>query len=203
MITGKPAPEKAQSPRPPGGSRRPEPPSPIAEAVTVESGSDADDEEQPPRLDAPELDLGEDVVGRNGAEPLEDRPSGGGEGRAAGASPRAPPTGLAQGAGDEGRLALGRPVLAPSMDGAAEAPAATATATPTIPTMVEDRSLAPKAAHLSGLGGSSSPGGLSEGHTFFTQARLAVNQMEQALASCQEELRAREAALNARETKMA
>ena len=68
MATEEPAPEKARSPWSSWDSRRAEPPSPTAEAVMVESGSDDDDEVQSPRLDAPELNLDEDVAGGNSTE---------------------------------------------------------------------------------------------------------------------------------------
>ena len=205
VATEEPAPEKARFPWSPWASRRAKPPSPTADDVTVESGSDGGDDEQSPWPDVPELNLDEDVAGDVSTEPLEDRPGGGGEGSAVDASPRVPPMGRAQSAGDEGRLALGRPVHTPSTDGAAEAPAATATAAPVIPMEAEGRSLAVITTHISGLGASSSsgnPGRLAEGHAIFAQARQVVNQMEKALATCQEELRTREAELSAREAKM-
>ena len=165
MATEEPAPEKARSPWSPWDSRRVEPPSPTAEAVTVESGSDDGGEVQSPRLDGPELNLDED----NSVELLEVRPGGGGEGSAVDASPRAPSMGRTQGAGDEERLALGWLAHAPSTDGVTEDPAATATAPPAISTATEGRSLVATATHLSGLGASSSssPRRLAEGHAIF------------------------------------
>ena len=170
MAAEEPASEKAQSPWSPWDSRRAEPPSPAAEVVTVESGSDDDGEVQSPRIDTPELNLNEDVAGGNSTELPKDRPGGGGEDGAVEASPLAPPTGRAQGASDEGRLALGRPARTPSTDGVMGTPAVTATAPPTIPMAAEGRSLAVAAAHLSGRGASSSSNP-SEGHSIFAQAR--------------------------------
>ena len=150
MAAKEPVPEKTRSPWSPWDSRRAEPPSPTAEVVTVETGSDDDDEVQPPPLDAPELNLDEDIAGGNSTKLPKDGPGGGGEGGAVDASPRAPPTGRAQGASDEGRLALGRPARTPSTDGVTETPAATATAPAAIPMAAEGRSLAVAAVHLSG-----------------------------------------------------
>ena len=95
MATEEPAPEKARSPWSSWDSRRAEPPSLTAEVVTVETGSDDDDEVQPPRLDAPELNLDEDVTRGNSTELPEKRPGGGGEGGVVDASPRASPMGHA------------------------------------------------------------------------------------------------------------
>ena len=189
MATEEPAAKKTQSPWSPWHSRRAKPLSPTVEAITVESGSDGG-EEGSSQLDVPELTLEED----NRAELPGDRPGGSGEGSAVSASPQAPPTGSAQGAVGEGRLALGRPAQAPSADGATGAPVTTATAPPAISMAAEGRSLAVATTHLPGLGASSSSshGGLSEGYAIFDQARQVVNQMEKALATCQEDLRARE-----------
>ena len=99
-------------------------------------------------------------------------------------------------------LALGRSAHAPSTDGVAETPAATATAPPAIPMAAEGRNLAVAAVHLSGQGAGSS-GNPSEGHAIFTQARLAIHQMQGALDACQEGLRAREDEVRAREEEAA
>ena len=92
MAAKEPVPEKTRSPWSPWDSCMAEPPSPTAEVVTVEMGSDDDDEVQPPPLDAPELNLDEDVAGGNIAELPKDRPGGGGEDGTVDASPLAPPT---------------------------------------------------------------------------------------------------------------
>ena len=147
MAMEVPASEKAWSP---WDSRRAEPLLPPADVVTVETCSNDDDDVQPPPVDAPELNLDEDVVGGNSTELSKDGPVGGGEDGAVDASPLAPPTDRAQGASEEGGLALGRPAHAPSTDGVAETPAATATAPPAIPMAAEGRSLAVAAVHLSG-----------------------------------------------------
>ena len=196
MATELPASEKAWSP---WDSRRAEPLPPPADVVTVEMGSDKDDDDvQPPPLDAPELNLDEDVAGGNSTELSKDGPGDGGVDGAVDASHLAPPTDCAQGASEEGGLALGQPAHAPSTDGVAETPAATATAPPAIPMAAEGHSLAVAAVHLSGQGASSS-GNPSEGHAIFAQARLAIHQMQEALDACQEGLRTREAEVRARE----